>query len=197
MSRVVAIVDSSTGKLVDAYGDVREGDRYRRFAKRMLSTDADPVLDYGANGGSRLEISSGGFAGDEVVIKADKLTISGTSVSIGGKTLEEIIAEGGSEAILKDVVGKEGEIAVKFVQDPESPDDPSKKLLQIALDQSVAGKMETIGQAIASLDPDKLVGKAELAEALDGVDFEDDFTLEDVNRMLKVLVGRLKSVAGE
>ena len=82
MARCVLIVDSDTGKLVDVAGNVREGGRYKKLVARMLSADKNPVLDYGANGGDRLEISNGGYPGEEVNIKAKVLKING--VPIGG-----------------------------------------------------------------------------------------------------------------
>lgn len=86
MARCVLIVDSETGKLIDAAGNVREGGRYRKFVSRMLSSDKNPVLDYGANGGDKLEISNGGYPGAEVNIKARVLTISG-DLRVNGNTI--------------------------------------------------------------------------------------------------------------
>ena len=86
MARCVLIVDSETGKLVDVAGNVREGGRYRKFIGRMLSSDRNPMLDYGANGGSKLEISDGGYAGDEIDLKARLVNISG-DLRVGGVTL--------------------------------------------------------------------------------------------------------------
>jgi len=77
MARCVLIVDSATGKVIDVAGNVREGGRYRKFVGRMMSADANPVLDYGVNGGNKLEISRGGYAGEEVKIKAATVKVSG------------------------------------------------------------------------------------------------------------------------
>ena len=92
MAKVIAIVDSNTGALVDVAGNTREGARYRRFAKRMLSIGENPtVLDYGANGATKLEVSDGGYAGEEISLKADAVKVSGTTFTVGGKKLEDII----------------------------------------------------------------------------------------------------------
>ena len=194
MARTVAIIDSSTGKLIDADGKVREGDRYRKFAKRILSADKNPVLDYGANGGNSLEISNGGSDGDVVLIRARSLVLTGGNLSVGGKTIEEMLSEEKSEKILKDVVGKDGEISVGFIQDPERPDDMSAKVLQISLDQSIEGKIESITQAIEEIGPDSVVSKSDIARVVDGIDIDNETTPEEAVGLLGLLVERLKDL---
>lgn len=103
MARVVVMVDSATGKLIDANGTVREGARYRKFAGRILSLGLPTAeLDYGANGATKLDVTCGGGTGDEINLKAKRVNISSSSrdavLSIDGKTLDEIIAAGGSQA---------------------------------------------------------------------------------------------------
>lgn len=204
MARVVLIIDSATGTMVDATGRGREGARYKRLAKRMLSLGKPTtVLDYGGNGATKLEVSNGGVAGDEISLKAATVNISTTDPStpavlkINGLTLAEIIASGGSgDSVLNKIVGKDGEISVTFIQDPAHPSDPSAQLLQISLDQTVAGKIDTIDQAIDDLSADGFVRKEDIARVIQDISFDDDYTLDDVKGMLRVLVQRLSDLAG-
>jgi len=92
MARVVVIVNSDTGALVDIAGNAREGGRYEKFAKRMLSTDKDPVLDYGGNGGDVLIISANGENGKEIRLLADKVVVSNV-LEINGKTMDDFVSK--------------------------------------------------------------------------------------------------------
>ena len=92
MAKVLLILDSDTGELVDVAGNARESSgRYGKFARRMLSTSENPRLDYGANGGSSLEISNGGSAGEAITLLARTVNVSG-ELRIRGSTVEEIAA---------------------------------------------------------------------------------------------------------
>ena len=145
MAKVVLIVDSATGTMIDAAGRGREGARYKKLAKRMLSLGTPTTgLDYGGNGATKLDISRGGAAGEEINLRAEKVNISTSDPStpavlmINGNTLDEIIATGGQgDSILEKITGKEGEVSVDFVQDPERPTDPNARVLQIGLDQEI------------------------------------------------------------
>lgn len=196
MARVVAIVDSTTGALVDAAGNVREGARYKKFAGRMLSLGSPTtVLDYGANGASRLEISSGGYAGEEINLKAATVNVSAPSpgaavLKVNGRTIEQIVADGGSQTPSVDrVVGTDGEI------DAETVTQDGAEVRKISLAQDVKDRLDAVGSAIEDLASDAFVRKAELAGALEDVSFGEADTLEDVKAMLGVLVSRLRSIA--
>lgn len=102
MARVVVIVNSDTGALVDVAGNVREGGRYERFAKRMLSTDENPVLDYGGNGGDTLVISANGGNGKEIRLHADKVVVMG-DLEVSGKTLDDFVAKSELHAAIASV----------------------------------------------------------------------------------------------
>jgi len=155
MARVVAIVDSTSGALVDADGNVREGARYKKFAKRMLSLDKPTaVFDFGGNGATKLEVSAGGGAGDEINLKARSVSISAPSpdsavLSVNGRTLEQIIADGGAgTSSIGRVVGTENEIEAETV----TQDDVEVR--QISLAQAVRDKLVTIDSAISDLTSD-------------------------------------------
>lgn len=197
MARVVAIVDSNTGTLIDAAGNVREGARYKKFAKRMLSLGTPTtVLDYGANGATKLEVSSGGAAGDEISLKARTVNISAPSPSsavlkVNGKTLDQIVADGGSGASpLERIVGEEDEIDADTV----TQDDVEYR--KISLAQAVRDKLEVIDSAISDLTSDAFVRKEDLASALEDISFGESDSLDDVKGMLQVLVSRLQDLAG-
>ena len=204
MAKVVLIVDSATGTMIDAAGRGREGARYKKFAKRMLSLGTPTtVLDYGGNGATKLDISKGGIAGEEINLRAEKVNISTSDPSIpavlriNGNTLDEIIATGGQgDSLLEKITGKEGEISVDFVQDPERPTDPDARVLQIGLDQEIEGKIETIDRAIEEISPENLVSKEDIANVIRDIAFEDDYTLDDVKGMLRVLLQRLEELSG-
>lgn len=204
MARVVLIVDSSTGTMVDAAGRGREGARYKKLAKRMLSLGTPTtVLDYGGNGATKLEVSSGGGAGEEINLKAGTVNISTTDPSspavlkINGKTLDSIIeSKVSAGGALDKIRGADGEISVSFIQDPSSPSDPSARLLQISLDRSIAGKIDTIDQAIEDLNPDEFIRKDDIARVIQDISFDEEYTLDEVKGMLRVLIERLAELAG-
>lgn len=155
MSRLVLIADSETGRLVDVFGAPRESGRYARFAKRMLSADLNPVLDYGANGGDKLEISAGGTNGAEVDILADVVNIPG-ELKVSGRTVEEMASEG-VEYVLDRIVGTPGEVDVGLTTESSS----GETLVQVSLDPAVKSRL--------SLQQAKIVAVGLLKGEGDGV----------------------------
>lgn len=204
MAKVVPIIDSATGTMIDTNGRGREKARYRKFASRMLSLDTPTtILDYGANGATKLEVSSGGNAGEEISLKADVVNISNSNPSspavlkVNGRTLSEIIGSAKEgDASLDHIRGKTGEISVEYVQNPDQPSDPFDQILQISLDKTIIEKIDEVNKAIEDFSPDGYVRKEELAEVVRDIEFNDDYDLEDVKAMLRVLVKRISDLAG-
>lgn len=193
MSKVIAIVDSETGALVDVAGNPREGARYRRFVKRMMSIGVNPVvLDYGANGGTKLEVSKGGNDGEEIVLKAKTVKITGKNLIVDGKTLDEIISAGGTGSIFDDI--REGN-GISVSQEPD-PEDPEKTILVISLSEEVGTSLDRIGQALSEMDVDDFVKKEDLAEVIDGVSFDQDDTLDMVKSKLNFMVNKISEFIG-
>lgn len=135
MSRVVLIADEDTGRLVDIFGSSRESGRYARFAKRMLSPGRNPVLDYGAGGGDKLEISASGANGAEVDILADVVNIPG-ELKVAGRTVEEMASDG-VEYVLDRIEGTPGQIDVSITTDDSSGD----AFVHLSLDQAVMSRL--------------------------------------------------------
>lgn len=135
MSRVVLIADEDTGRLVDIFGSSRESGRYARFAKRMLSPGRNPVLDYGADGGDRLEISASGANGAEVNILADVVNIPG-ELKVAGRTVEEMASDG-VEYVLDRIEGTPGQIVVSITTDGSSGD----AFVHLSLDQAIVSRL--------------------------------------------------------
>ena len=90
MHRIVLVIDSETGKLVNMAGVPSEQGRYRKFVKRILSTDLNPHLDYGGNGGRSLSIDCNGDNGDRITLAADDVRVTG-DLHIGDKSVMEEI----------------------------------------------------------------------------------------------------------
>lgn len=191
MARVVLIVDSATGALIDVAGNVREGGRYRKFVKRLLSTDKNPVLDYGGNGGDTLTISKGGGKGAAINLKANLVNVDG-ELKVGGKTIAEI-ASGASE-VLNIIRGTKGEVDVAEVYVTESSSGEEKKYIQISLDQSVLGKLEMIDAALGGIT--SLVKKSDVAALARDLTVQDSDTIEEVKGTLRVLLKRISALAG-
>lgn len=192
MAYVIAIIDSESGKLVDVAGNTREGARYAKFAKRMLSIGVNPVvLDYGANGGDSLEISKGGYEGEEINLKAKAVNISGDTLKVGGKTLEEIIGSSGGSS--------SGDIAegtgISVSQEPD-PDNPEKTRTVISISQDLAASIASIEQSMEEINPDSYVTKEALAGVVYGVEFNDGDTLESMKAKLNAIVGRIGVLVG-
>lgn len=137
--RIILIIDSATGAMVDVAGNSRETGRYSKFSRRMLSLHTNPHLDYGVNGGDTLIISKNGLPGKLINLIADKVNVSG-ELLVGGKTIEEIIAGGGTISILDSVVGTDKQIDVDTVVDETS----GKLVRQISLDPVIITKMEQV-----------------------------------------------------
>lgn len=135
MSRVVLIADEDTGRLVDIFGSSRESGRYARFAKRMLSPGRNPVLDYGADGGDKLEISASGANGAVVDILADVVNIPG-ELKVAGRTVEEMASDG-VEYVLDRIEGTPGQIDVSITTDDSSGD----TFVHLSLDQAVMSRL--------------------------------------------------------
>lgn len=192
MARVVLIVDSATGTLIDVAGNVREGGRYRRFVKRMLSADKNPVLDYGGNGGDKLTISKGGGRGSEINLKANTVNVDG-ELKVGGKTIAEIAASGGVD-VLNDLRGTEGEVSVEEVYVTDSSSGTERRYIQISLDQSVLSKLEMIDAALGGIT--SLAKKDDIAGLAKDLTVEEGDTIEEVKGTLRVLLERIKGLSG-
>ena len=190
MARVVLIVDSATGALIDVAGNVREGGRYKKFAKRILSLDKNPTLDYGANGGDTLNISKGGVRGKEINLLADTVNVPG-ELKIGGKTVAQIASEGAG-SVLDNIRGTKGEISVTDVYVTDSSSGETKKYTQISLDQSVLGKLEMIDAALGGIS--RFVMKSDIAAAIEDLTIKSTDTLEDVKGVMRVLLTRLHAL---
>ena len=113
MARVALIIDSETGRLIDVAGNPRETGRYARFARRMLSSDTNPSLDYGVNGGKVLTVSRNGSggAGTAINLVAETVRLSGTLRDRDGRTIEQI-ADSRVSGVLNRILGKSGEVKV-------------------------------------------------------------------------------------
>lgn len=192
MARVVLIVDSATGALIDVAGNVREGGRYRKFVKRLLSTDKNPVLDYGGNGGDTLTISKGGGKGKAINLKANLVNVDG-ELKVGGKTIAEIAASGESD-VLNILRGTKGEVDVAEVYVTDSSSGEEKKYIQISLDQSVLGKLEMIDSALGGIT--SLIKKSDVAALARDLTVQDSDTIEEVKGTLRVLLERISALAG-
>lgn len=193
MAKVVLIVDSGTGRLIDMAGNGREGGRYAKFAKRMLSLDQNPVLDYGANGGDTLVVSRSGGRGAEIKLDASTVNVTG-DLKVSGKTLAEIIDDRPAP-ISGRIFGTENQIGVSesMVTDPDTG--ARTPIVQISLDNSVIGQLAMISAALGRLSG--YVGKEDLAEVVDGLSVESDDTLDDVKATLGMLIERIAALAGQ
>ena len=183
MARVVIIVDSNTGSLIDVAGNVREGGRYAKFAKRILSEDRKNI-DYN----DTLTISSGGSSGSAINLLADVVNVS--DIRIGGKTVKEI-ASGAAAGSLE---GKEGEVVIteKTVSDPSTG--ASRNVTEISLDESVMSRLALIDTAIGGLS--NVVRKSDIVTAVQ--DLTGDLTsLEQVEQVLSELISRLAAIGGD
>ena len=193
MARVVIIVDSATGALIDVAGHAREDSRYMRFVGRMLSLAKNPVLNYGNNGGDTLEISKNGSAGKAVIVKADVLEVTG-DIKSNGKTIAEMVADRMSD-VTSVLRGKPGEIVISEETDEET----EQTYLQISLDEEVSSTIENLVEQLEAIKemPKKYVSKQSLSEALEGIEIHDEDTLEDVKAQFSALLSRLKAISSE
>lgn len=200
MARTVLIVDSDTGILIDADGRGREMARFRKIAGRMLSIGKDPVvLDYGANGGTRLEISCGGGNGTEILLKADTVKVS-NSLTVNGRTLDDIVASGSTggsssgSSGTNGIIGTDNEIAVATVQDPAHPDDATQRVTKVSLATSVNTLLARAASVVSAAEGGEYVLKSDLAGVVDGISVPDDATLDDVKGFLNTLLGRIRDL---
>lgn len=193
MARCILIIDSATGELIDAAGNGREGGRYKKFVRRLLSRDTNPVLDYGGNGGDTLIVAKSGGKGKAIYLKAATVYVS-DDLKIGDRTVAEIAAAQ-AKGILNDLVGTSGEITVKptRIVDPETHQ--ARDVIQISLADAVVGRLEMIDAALGKVS--RFVTKEDLARVIADLKVEDTDTLEEVKGTLRVLLQRLNDlVAG-
>lgn len=191
MAKVVVIVDSETGRLVDVAGNGREGGRYARFVQRMLSLDENPVLNYGANGGKELEISCNGLSGEEVKIKADLVSVSGV-LSIGGENIEYVIGQN-IDGVLKDKIkGTDGEIDISHDKDLTD----GRQTITISLGPSVKNRISELEDSVGNIGERGYVTKEEIASAIDGLRVYEDDSLDQVKTTLGLLIRRLAELSG-
>lgn len=189
MARIVLVIDSSTGELIDVAGNYKEGGRYKKFAKRILSSDKNPVLDYGGNGGSSLTISKNGGNGAEINLLADKVNVAG-DLSINGKDISSLLTK---EDALDNIKGSEGQISVSKSYTADENGE-QVKYITLSLDEHVLGKLEIVDNLAG--DAKTLVKKQDLYDLVSGLSVDEDATLEDVKGTLRVLINGLKNIIG-
>lgn len=190
MARVILVVDSATGALIDVAGNVRESARYKKFIKRMLSLDDNPVLDYGANGGDSMSISKGGYQGEKIKLDAKTVEVTG-NITVGGRTVADIAGDQ-IETALDRIKGTPGEIDVRDDVDAST----GKRIVKISIDAEVLGQLETLESKIDSLDTVEYVSKSDIANAASDIVLTEEDTLEEVKEKLNLLLGRLSYLAG-
>lgn len=189
MSRVVLIVDSESGALIDVAGNVREGGRYEAFAKRLLSLDKNPTLDYGANGGDELTISKGGYPGAAINLKADEVRVSGRLLVEG----RDISSAATVKDALQQIKGAPGQIVTQISDNPQT----GKQELIVAIDGNLYGNIQAMSSAIASMVRAGYVSKPELADVIYGISVEESDTLEDLKLKLGILLNRLSALVDQ
>lgn len=185
MSRCILIIDSESGDLIDVAGNVRERARYLKFAKRILSNDENPVLDYGANGGDTLTVSMDGGIGSAINLNARVVNIPG-DIKLNGSSVRDMISSEASDA-MENIIGADGEIRVE--KDPET----GKTV--ISLGHAVTEKLDMIDVAVGNLASNQFVSRQEIANAIYGLSIKDDDGLDQVKSTLRVLLERLGEIA--
>ena len=217
--RIVIIVDSATGAMIDVAGNSRETGRYSKFSKRMLSLHKNPQLDYGVNGGDSLTISKNGNSGKEINLIADTVKVSG-DLLIGGRTIAEIVAGGGDASILDSIVGADEEISVDTIFDELN----GKQLRRISLSPVIKSGMEqffslvdnfeeTISGVVASIneivektdlmDTDLSTAKEDIASIKSDIEsIEENVTtindaLSEANEQISTMSSDVESVKGD
>lgn len=205
MSRVVVVIDSNTGAVIDVAGNKRETGRYAKFVKRMLSLDKNPTLNFGGNGGDTLTISKNGNEGETVNILAKVLNVSGV-VKAKGQTLEEIAA-GQIRSVLDMVYGTDGEVDVT-----EQTDKDGKPFLQISLNASVVNRLAALERDMEAQEAsaanyatkvdlaaavESMVTKADLAAAVEGITIEEEDGIDEIKEKFATLLGNLAALAGD
>lgn len=205
MSRVVVVIDSNTGAVIDVAGNKRETGRYAKFVKRMLSLDKNPTLNFGGNGGDTLTISKNGNEGEAVNILTKVLNVSGV-VKAKGQTLEEIAA-GQIRSVLDMVYGTDGEVDVT-----EQTDKDGNPFLQISLNASVVNRLAALERDMEAQEAsvanyatkanlaaavESMVAKADLAAAVEGITIEEEDGIDEIKEKLATLLGNLAALAGD
>jgi hypothetical protein len=193
MSRVVVVIDSNTGAVIDVAGNKRETGRYAKFIKRMLSLDKNPTLNYGFNGGDTLTISKNGNEGATVNIKAKVLNVSG-QIKSNGQTLEEIASDR-IQSILDKVYGTDGEIDVTTLIDAES----GEPYIQISLNASIVNQLAAFERDLneQAAGAGKFVTKEALAEAISGITIEEEDGIDELKEKFSTLLENLATLASE
>lgn len=188
MARVVLVIDSDSGSLVDVAGHKRENGRYLKFAKRLMSLDKDPNIDYGANGGDTLTISKGGNKGKEIKLLADTVTVPG-GLKVNGKTMDEIAASQMSK-ILERLLGTPGEIKIT----PEIDEATGAQMYRISLDGEIVGKLTMMYDALDGIYKANYAQKEEVGSIADGLSVREDDDLDDVKGVLMTILERLSAM---
>jgi hypothetical protein len=189
MSRVVVVIDSDTGAVIDIAGNKRESGKYAKFVKRMLSLDKNPTLNFGGNGGDTLTISKNGDEGETVNILAKVLHVSGI-LKVKGQTLEDIAA-GQIRPVLDMIYGTDGEIDVV-----EQMDEEGKPLLQISLNASVVNRLAALERDMETQESGSrlYVTKEALATAIEGITIEEEDGIDEVKEKFSMLLTNLKEL---
>ena len=185
MSRCILVIDSERGELVDVAGNVREGGRYLKFAKRLLSTDENPVLDYGANGGDTLTVSMDGGIGAAINLNARVVNVPG-DIKLNGESIRELISSE-AEGAIDNIRGADGEISVEK--------DSVTGNTVISLSPAVTDKLDQIDVAVGNLASNQFVSRQEIANAIEGLSVKDDDDLGQVKGTLRVLLEKLGEIA--
>lgn len=178
--RIVLIVDPATGAMVDVAGNSRESGRYSKFSRRMLSLHKNPQLDYGVNGGDTLTISKNGSSGKAINLIADLVNVSG-GLTIGGRTIEEIVVGGGTQSILERIVGTDGEISVETSVDEET----GTLVRKISFDESITSKLEQVFSLVDRFE-DKF---SEIDSGIDGLDSRTTSAEGNIEQLAETVTG--------
>lgn len=191
MSKVVVVIDSNTGAVIDVAGNKRETGRYAKFVKRMLSLDKDPTLNFGFNGGDTLTISKNGGNGKAVNIKADELNVSG-EIKSNGQTLDKIAA-GQIQSVLGMIYGTDGEIDVTTLVDA----DTGNQYIQISLNASVVNQLTALEKDMQEQadGTSKFVTKEDLASVVDGITIDEEDGVDELKEKLSTLLSNIAALA--
>lgn len=191
MSKVVVVIDSNTGAVIDVAGNKRETGRYAKFVKRMLSLDKDPTLNFGFNGGDTLTISKNGGNGKAVNIKADELNVSG-EIKSNGQTLDKIAA-GQIQSVLGMIYGTDGEIDVATLVDA----DTGNQYIQISLNASIVNQLAALEKDMQEQadGTGKFVTKEDLASVVDGITIEEEDGVDELKEKLSTLLSNIAALA--
>ena len=186
MARLVIVVDSETGELIDVAGNAREGGRYKKFAKRMLSTNKNPVLDYGVNGGDSLEISKGGSEGVKIELMANKVNIAG-NLPVYDEPIEDI-AYDSAEPLLSQIKGTPGQISVSRSYEN------NKTNVNIALDGAISGLINQMGSSLSVIP--NMVSKGDIGNAVSGISVSGSDGIEEIRQKFSLLLSNLRRIVG-